>query len=244
MAGADGEILIETQDLERAYRTVQRVVFALRGVSIKVRAGELLCVVGPSGSGKTTLLNLIGTLDMPGNGRVLLCGRDTGDLSAGEIAHLRCMGIGQVFQDLNLLDDLSARRNVELPMLIAGATSAQAGERAEKLLKEAGLDRTGDRPAAELSCGQRQRVAIARALANEPRIILADEPTGNLDQSAGRQIVNLLAELAARRNCAVVAATHDPQMVDAAGTTAFLRNGLIERTCRRDELSITVGAVK
>lgn len=244
MADVGGEILIETRDLERAYRTVQRVVFALRGVSIKVRAGEMLCVVGPSGSGKTTLLNLIATLDEPSNGRVLLGGLDTHDLSAGEVACLRCMGIGYVLQDLRLLDDLSAARNVEVPMLIAGVPSAQAAERAEKLLREVGLERTGDRPVLELSCGQRQRVAIARALANEPRIILADEPTGNLDQAAARQMAELLADLAARRNCAVVVATHDPQVVEAAKVAVFIRNGLIERTCSRYELSITVGTVK
>jgi len=220
--------MIELQEVTKVYQQGKRVVQALRRVSLCVAGGEFLSLIGPSGSGKSTLLHLLGTLDTPTSGRVLLEGRDIRHLSDRERALLRRGRIGFVFQFFNLLPALTAVENVALPLMLAGARRKAALEQAIVALKRTGLDyRAGHLPA-EMSGGEAQRVAIARALVAEPELILCDEPTGNLDSAAGREILDLLRRLPEAGRRAVVLITHDNQAAAYGDRIVRLRDGRIE----------------
>ena len=222
------EPLLRVENAERDYMMGSERVRAVRGVSLSIDAGEHVAIVGPSGCGKSTLLNLLGAIDRPDEGRVLLGGRDVGTLGDREATSLRLRKIGFVFQRFHLLPALSARENVELPMAEAGVSSRERATRARELLAYVGLrDRERHRPP-QLSGGEQQRVAIARALANRPAILLADEPTGELDARTGAEIAALFARLNADGTTLVIV-THDEELAGAARRVIHMRDGAIVR---------------
>ncbi len=223
----DNHPLVQVEKLEKSYRLGKVVVYALRGVSLTLREGEFVVVTGPSGSGKTTLLNIIGTLDRPSSGRVLVDGQDLTQLNDGQLTELRRHKIGFVFQFHNLIPVLTALENVELPLLAAGAKNKQAQERARALLAQIGLTDRIDHLPDELSGGEQQRVAIARALANKPKLLLADEPTGDLDTKTGTEVVQSMHDAARHENAAILAVTHDPVVSDKADRLFEMRDGMI-----------------
>jgi len=227
------DIIIETKDLARYYELGGEVIKALDGVNLKVYRGEYLSIVGPSGAGKTTLFNMIGGLDRPTRGKVIIDEVDISQLDAYELAWLRCRKIGYIFQTFNLIPTLTALENVALPTIFAGVPRDEGRKKAEMILKSVGLgDRLNHRPS-ELSAGQQQRVAIARAMVNDPAIILADEPTGNLDFQTGKEIINILRELNKKRGVTIIAATHDLKMIGASDRVVYMRDGKIERIEKR-----------
>jgi putative ABC transport system ATP-binding protein len=205
--------VLELREIDKSYPLGGEMVEVLHGVSMEIRPGRLVAIVGPSGSGKSTLLNLIGTLDTPSSGKLLFDGREIGSLSQAARADFRAANLGFVFQFFNLLPGLTARQNVELAAAIAGRERGVSRRRAGDLLEQVGLGERVDAPARNLSGGQMQRVAIARALVNEPRLILADEPTGNLDQRNAAQILELLREQATGER-AVAMVTHDHELAE------------------------------
>ena len=216
--------LIETQDLQKTYKMGDVEVRALRGVSIEIEAGDYLAIMGPSGSGKSTLMNLLGCLDTPSQGTYLLDGEDVSHLHPDRLSAVRSRQIGFVFQQFNLLPRATALQNVELPLVYTGARNRH--ELALRSLERVGLgDRAHHRPT-ELSGGEQQRVAMARALVNNPRIVLADEPTGNLDSHTGEDILNVFDELNAE-GITMIMVTHDPQVADRCRRTVQLVDGEI-----------------
>ncbi|MGL5524880.1 MAG: ABC transporter ATP-binding protein [Aeromonas veronii] len=219
--------LIRLDAVSRRFTLGGSEVAALDRVSLRVAEGEYLAVMGPSGSGKSTLLNVLGLLDRPDEGRYWLGGEDTATLSEPALAQLRGHRIGFVFQSFHLISRLTARENVELPLILCGIASAERHRRSQQLLGELGLEnRAGHRPA-ELSGGQRQRVAIARAMAMAPRLILADEPTGNLDSRSGEEVITLLEGLNREQGITLVVVTHDPRLGERAGRWILMNDGRI-----------------
>ena len=217
------------EDLARFYEMGGVTIKALDGVDLQIGRGEYVSIVGPSGSGKTTLFNMIGGLDRPTRGRVYIDSVDISKLDAYELAWLRCRKIGYIFQTFNLIPVLTAIENVSLPTVFAGIPRNEGLEKAEKLLSSVGLgERLQHRPT-ELSAGQQQRVAIARAMANDPAIILADEPTGNLDLNTGMEIIDLLHGLNKSRGMTLIAATHDLKMIKASDRIVWMRDGKVEK---------------
>ncbi len=224
--------LIEARGLWKSYPMQAEEVHALRGVDLDVERGEYAAIMGPSGSGKSTLMNLLGCLDTPTKGTYRLNGREVSAMDDDELAHVRNREIGFVFQTFHLLPRASALRNVELPLVYRGVRSEERSERARKALESVDLgDRLGHRPN-ELSGGQRQRVAIARALVNQPSIVLADEPTGNLDSATGEEILGIFNELNRRGNTLLVV-THEEDIAARANRVIRLKDGRIEKDTRK-----------
>lgn len=220
--------LIETENLWKTYKMGGEELHALKGVNLKVAKGEYLAIMGPSGSGKSTLMNLIGCLDTPSQGSYVLNGRQVAKMNDDELAHIRNREIGFVFQTFNLLPRATALHNVELPLIYNGTDSKTRIEKAKRALALVDLsDRMGHKPN-ELSGGQRQRVAVARALVNNPSIILADEPTGNLDSKTGEEIMGLFARLHLEGNTIIVV-THEPEIALHANRVIYIRDGNIEK---------------
>jgi putative ABC transport system ATP-binding protein len=243
MADSERKVLISARGLERAYRTKSDEVYAIRGIDLDIYQGEYLSLMGPSGSGKTTFFNVIGALDVPTGGTIIVGGLDLRTLRQAQLAYLRCVNIGYIFQNYNLIEVVSALHNVMLPMRFLGVDDRRAEAKAEGLLDMVGLgDRLHHLPG-ELSGGQQQRVAIARSLANDPSLILADEPTGNLDSRTGVEIVDVLSRLSRERGVTVVSATHDHKMLAVSDRVVYLRDGRVERVVGREELEISVGSV-
>ncbi|HYG57184.1 MAG TPA: ABC transporter ATP-binding protein [Symbiobacteriaceae bacterium] len=217
-------MLLEAKQLWKTYGSGEARVHALQGVSLAVAQGDFVALVGPSGSGKSSLLHLIGAMDTPTRGAVTLAGEDLGRLRGSQLTALRLRKVGFVFQTFNLMPTLTALENVALPVQLAGAGTRQARERARELLTQVGLaDRAGHLPA-QLSGGQKQRVAIARALANDPALILADEPTGALDTANGEAIMALLEELN-RHGRTIMMVTHNEDLASRAGRVLRMRDG-------------------
>ncbi len=236
-------VIIRTLGLIKSYQMGPKVTQALAGVDITVYRGEFISVLGPSGSGKTTFFNMIGALDAPTQGRVLIDEVDVAQLSASELAFLRCRKIGYIFQSYNLIRYMTALENVTVPMAFAGVPPELARRRGMGLLELVGLeDRWGHRPM-EMSGGQQQRVAIARAMCNEPRILLADEPTANLDLKTGQGILDILKRVNRERGVTVVCATHDHRVLDVSDRIVWVRDGRIQRIEDRANVVVRVGTI-
>jgi len=221
----------------------ENYVDALRGASVDVRAGEMVAIMGPSGCGKSTMLHMLGCLDDPDVGEVWLNGRRIDKLSAGATTALLRAEIGFIFQGFNLISSMTAVENVALAAQYAGKSRREAQKAAREALDRVGLTDRADHRPTELSGGQQQRVAIARAMANDPAIILADEPTGNLDLTTGGEIIELLKRLSQERGVTVISATHDFKMLSASDRVVWIRDGRIDRIEDREQLSISVGQI-
>lgn len=219
--------IVEVVDVKKSYRLGETIIPALRGVSLRVERGDFLSIVGPSGSGKTTLLNLIGALDRPDEGRIILDGRDLSSLSDKERARLRREKIGFVFQTFNLIPVLTAYENVAFALHLLKLPEREIRERVMRALEEVGLGGMEDRLPSQLSGGQQQRVAIARALVKEPEILLADEPTANLDSETGESIIHLMRKLNERYRVTFIFSTHDPMVMRHARRIVRLKDGMI-----------------
>ena len=238
------DFIITAKDVTKVYIMGEEEVHALRGISMNVKRGEYVSIMGPSGSGKSTFFNMIGGLDSPSAGRVFIDEVDVAQLTAVELAFLRCRKIGYIFQTYNLIQYQTALENVTTPMAFAGTVPDAARTRGMELLKLVGLeDRWSHRPI-EMSGGQQQRVAIARALANEPTILLADEPTANLDLNTGQEVLDILQHINAERGVTIICATHDHRMLDICSRLVWIRDGQVERVARRDEVEISVGQIE
>ena len=237
------EIVVRVLDVKRYYGKGEAVTKALDGISLDIYKGEYLSIMGPSGSGKSTLFNMIGGIDSPTEGMVFMDEIDLAQLDSFELAWMRCHKIGYIFQSYNILPVLTALENVTLPMIFAGMSQDDAREKAAKILTKVGLgERLFHRPF-ELSGGQQQRIAIARALVNKPSIILADEPTGNLDLKTGEEIIALLGEMKERFGITIITATHDMKMLDASDRILWIRDGKIDRLEKRKDLNIKIGHI-
>ncbi len=235
--------IVRVSRVTKTFHLGKTEVLALRGVDLSIAGGHYVSIMGPSGSGKSTLFNMIGGLDKPTSGKVFIDEVDIAQLDAYELAWLRCRKIGYIFQTFNIIQVMTALENVTLPMIFAGMNNDAAVEKGIKLLTLVGLgDRFRHKPS-ELSGGQQQRVAVARALANDPAIILADEPTGNLDLTTGEEIISLLKSLSRDRNVTIISATHDIKMLNVSDQVVWIRDGRIDRIEDRDELSISVGQI-
>jgi putative ABC transport system ATP-binding protein len=224
--------LIETRDLWKTYVMGSEEIHALRGVSIEIERGEYVAIMGPSGSGKSTLMNLVGCLDTPSKGTYLLNGKEVSQMNDNELARIRNEEIGFVFQTFNLLPRATALHNVELPLVYAGVPAKERQDRAKNALEKVELTQRMTHRPNELSGGQRQRVAIARALVNNPSILLADEPTGNLDSKTGAEIMALFAKLHRAGNT-IVLVTHEADVAAFAHRTIHIRDGQVEKDVRQ-----------
>lgn len=230
--------IIRTDNVKKLYRVSGEEVWALKGISLEIQRGEFLSIMGPSGSGKSTFFNQVGALDVPTEGKVYFEGQSIFDLSESEQAWVRCNKIGYIFQTYNLVDALSALQNVTLPMVFQGTSEEESVVRGTKILERVGLGHRLHHKPFELSGGQQQRVAIARALANTPAVILADEPTGNLDTKTGTEIVNLLRELNKNEGVTVICATHDHKMLASSDRVCYIRDGQLHKISTSAEIDM------
>ena len=238
------DYVVRAIDVTKIYQLGDSETYALRGVELDIFRGEYMAIMGPSGSGKTTLFNMIGGLDKPTEGMVFIDEVDIAALDSYELAWLRCRKIGYIFQSYNLLPTLTALENVTMPMTFANVNPDDCRDRGYELLTKVGIgDRWNHRPG-RMSGGQQQRVAIARALANRPAIVLADEPTGNLDLKTGADIIAMLKDLCKELGVTIISATHDHKMLDICNRVVWIRDGTIERIERREDLDIRVGSIE
>jgi putative ABC transport system ATP-binding protein len=238
------EVIISARQVKRSYRIGREEVWALRGVSLDIFRGEYLSIMGPSGSGKSTLFNMIGGLDLPTEGEVLVEGDNLGAMDQAQLAYIRNRKIGYIFQTFNLIPVLTALENVTLPLLLGGMSEEESAARGVEILGHVGLGARANHRPSQLSGGQQQRVAIARALANRPRILLADEPTGNLDLKTGEEIIGLLGKLQTENGVTVISATHDNKMLAASDRVVYLSDGQIAGLKGREELNIKAGKIR
>ncbi len=237
------DALVTTRGVTKQYKRGRQVVHALRGIDLEIPSGQYLSIMGPSGSGKSTLFNLIGALDKPTAGDIRIGELSLPALSPAQLAYVRCRHIGYVFQAYNLIASLTALKNVALPAVFGGASVEQADERAKAQLERVGLGHRLDHRPGELSGGQQQRVAIARALVNEPALILADEPTANLDLNTGAEIIEVFAGLSREHGVTVVSTTHDHQMLAQCDRVVWVRDGAIHKDAPASELDIEAGTI-
>ncbi|MFP4114531.1 MAG: ABC transporter ATP-binding protein [Spirochaetales bacterium] len=219
--------LVTLKDVRKDYRLGETTVHAVRGVSLEIASGEFVSLVGPSGCGKTTLLNMIGCIDRPSSGDVVFDGRNVVHLNDSQAAEIRLTHIGFIFQSFNLVPVLSVRENIELPMVLAGASPRKRREVTDHLVEAVGLTRFATHKPSELSGGQRQRVAIARALVNGPRLVIADEPTANLDSKTGHEVLEVMRRLNREEDVTFIFSTHDHKIIQYASRTIRLEDGEI-----------------
>lgn len=231
----DRQPVISVRDVTKTYQMGDVEVRALRGVDLDIWPGEMLAIMGPSGSGKSTLMNIIGCLDVPTEGAYALDGVDVSHLNDDQLAEIRCRKLGFVFQSFNLLPRTSALANVELPLIYAGLSGRKRRDRATDVLQMVGLGDRLDHKPNELSGGQQQRVAVARSLVNQPAVILADEPTGNLDTRTGIEIMELFQRLNREHGIVIIFVTHDPETAEYCNRVVHIRDGLIEKDTDREQ---------
>ncbi|MFH1905243.1 MAG: ABC transporter ATP-binding protein [bacterium] len=238
------ENVVRTRNVKKVFIMGDLSLEALKGINLEIKRGEYISIMGPSGSGKSTLFNMIGGLDKPSDGKVYIDEVDVAQLDAYELAWLRCRKIGYIFQTFNLIPVMTALENVTLPMTFAGMSTDDSIDKGIRLLTMVGLgDRIQHKPI-ELSGGQQQRVAVARALANDPAIVLADEPTGNLDLKTGKEIIDLLRKMNKEQEVTIISATHDLKMLDVSDRVFWIRDGKVERVERRADLDLNIGTVE
>jgi putative ABC transport system ATP-binding protein len=233
-----GDLIIKVEDVKKRYVLGDEEVWALKGVSLEIYRGEFLSIIGPSGSGKSTLFNQIGALDQPTEGQVFFDNESVFKLSESQQAWFRCNKIGYIFQTFNLIPVMTALQNVTLPMIFQGLTEWEAEQRGRAILERVGLEHRLHHKPFELSGGQQQRVAVARSIANTPSVILADEPTGNLDTKTGTEIVNLLKSLNTEEGVTVVCSTHDPKMITTSERVCRINDGLMGRITSGKEYQV------
>jgi putative ABC transport system ATP-binding protein len=238
------DVLIEIRGVNKVFDLGKLKVHALRDMELDIHRGEYLSIMGPSGSGKSTLFNMIGALDTPSSGTIKVAGVTLKELSSRELAYFRGKHIGYVFQQFNLLPAYNAIDNVAMPLIFNGWEQHRADARAREILERVGLGARMTHRPGELSGGQQQRVAIARALANEPAIVLADEPTGNLDLHTGEEIIKLLSELSRELGVTVISATHDHKMLATSDRILWIKDGRKDRLERREDINIRIGTVR
>jgi putative ABC transport system ATP-binding protein len=241
---AQVDCTVMTKNVCKYYQMGDEEIRALEDVSINIASGEYISIMGPSGSGKTTLFNCIGGLTKPTSGNVFIDEIDVAQLDANELAWLRCRKIGYIFQSYNIIKVMTALENVTLPMLFAGVPPEEAQDRGVEILTRVGLGERILHTPMELSGGQQQRVAIARAFANRPAIILADEPTANLDLRTGEEIIHLMKEMNQEQGVTVVCSTHDHKMLDISDRIIWMRDGQVDRVARRDEVEISISKME
>ena len=235
--------IVRTQDVRKLYRMGREEVHALQGISLSIYSGEYVSIMGPSGSGKSTFFNMIGGLDSPTAGRVFIDEVDVAQLNAVELAFLRCRKIGYIFQSYNLVQYMTCLENVTVPMAFAGVSGDEARERGMALLELVGLAERWFHKPIEMSGGQQQRTAIARSMANNPTVLLCDEPTGNLDLKTGSEIHGILQKLNKERGVTVICATHDHRLIDVADRIMWIRDGLVDRLADRSDVTVETGAI-
>ena len=236
-------VLIRTRGLKKYYQMGEVVTKALSGIDVEIHRGEFLCVLGPSGSGKSTFFNMVGGLDSPTAGRVFIDEVDVAQLSAVELAFLRCRKIGYIFQTYNLVQYMTALENITVPMAFAGVPGDEARDRGIELLDLVGLKERWFHKPIEMSGGQQQRTAIARSMANLPAILLCDEPTGNLDLRTGAEIHSILQRLNRERGVTIICATHDHRLISIADRIMWIRDGRVERLANRSDVTVETGAI-
>ena len=237
------DFVIRALDVKRYYHQGDNIIKALDGISLNIRRGEYLSIMGPSGSGKSTFFNMIGGIDSPTEGMVFIDEIDVAQLDSYELAWMRCHKIGYIFQSYNILPVLTALENVQLPMIFAGMAPDQARHKARLKLEQVGLgERLFHRPY-EMSGGQQQRIAIARAMANDPVIVLADEPTANLDVDTGKEMIEILVELKKNEGITIISATHDMEMLNVSDRIMWILDGKVDRLEERANLDIKVGGM-
>jgi putative ABC transport system ATP-binding protein len=240
---SENRVLIHTEDVRRHYRLGDETVRALDGITADIYEGEFLSIMGPSGSGKSTFFNMIGGLDRPTGGKIFMNGQDISKLSERQQAYLRCHNIGYIFQTFNLIPVMSAVENVSLPLIFSGMPIEDAEAKAGDVLARVGLGERLHHHPFELSGGQQQRVAVARALANDPKVILADEPTGNLDLKTGQEIIGLLNSLKEESGVTIISATHDMKMLSNSDRVLWILDGKVDKVMNREDLKIHVGTL-
>ena len=243
-AAQEREEIVRAIDVVKSYKLGDQTLQVLKGINLTIFRGEYISIMGPSGSGKSTLFNAIGGLDKPTSGKIFIDDVDIAQLDPFELAWLRCHKIGYIFQTFNLLPTDSALENVMLPMIFGGMRNSEAQDKAAEILKRVELGHRLFNKPSQLSGGQQQRVAIARAFANDPAIILADEPTGNLDLKTGTAIIELLRQMNKERGVTVISATHDYKMLDVSDRIIWIRDGLVDKVQRRDEVKIETGGMQ
>jgi putative ABC transport system ATP-binding protein len=227
----------------KVYKRGHEEVHALRGISLEIFRGEYVSIMGPSGSGKSTFFNMVGGLDVPSSGEVFMEGFRLSEVNASQLAWVRCHKMGYIFQSFNLIPTMTALENVAIPRIFAGVPPKQARDDAAEVLTKVGLGHRLDHVPGQVSGGQQQRIAIARALVNKPAIILADEPTGNLDLKTGEEVIKLLQQLKVERNITIITATHDLKMLSASDRVVWIKDGKVERVAKKGEIEIEVGTI-
>ncbi|MBN1256294.1 MAG: ABC transporter ATP-binding protein [Planctomycetes bacterium] len=241
--GEKGDKLVSIQGVNKIYKTGDEVIYALRDINLDIFQGEYLSIMGPSGSGKSTLFNMIGAIDKPSSGEVFVGGVSLPGLSSLEQSYFRCKHIGYVFQSYNLIPFMTAMGNVTLPLVFLGVDQEEAEARAKEVLTYVGLGERLTHTPNELSGGQQQRVAIARALANNPAIILADEPTANLDVSTGKSIIEIFKKLTIDHGVTIITATHDHKMLATSDRIVWIKGGEVDRIQKVSDMKISVGSI-
>lgn len=240
---AGKKILVSVRGVDKVFVKGDEKVYALSGINLDVYREEYLSIMGPSGSGKSTLFNMIGALDKPTAGEVSVGGVSLPKLRSRELSYFRCKHIGYVFQTYNLIPWLTGLGNVMLPLTFLGVSDSEAKKRATEVMEIVGLGHRLEHTPGEMSGGQQQRVAIARALANDPAIILADEPTANLDQKTGEEIIDLLSELCRNQGVTVITATHDYKMLKASDRIVWIKGGRVDKVEDAEDMNISVGSI-
>jgi putative ABC transport system ATP-binding protein len=229
---------------KKHYPMGAETVKALDGIDLEIRRGEYVSIMGPSGSGKTTLFNVVGGLTKPTDGQVFIDKTDIARLGPAELAWLRCRKIGYIFQTFNLIPIMTALQNVTLPMIFAGVDRGLRDDKGMELLKLVGLENRANHKPTELSGGQQQRVAIARAFANDPAIVLADEPTGNLDLKTGVEIIHLMVDMNKAKGVTIMCNTHDLKIIDASDRIVWVRDGRVSKIETKDQIDVQVGRMR